>query len=69
MPWRRLGLREVETPTFSDIRLKDGGQVVRFLPPGRFLVLIFVRGLVDPRPILLLEGFGKLKKDSPHKGI
>jgi hypothetical protein len=49
-PWRPLGLREVEAPTFSDIRLIDGGKVVSptrrplFLPPGRFLVLISVRG-------------------------
>jgi hypothetical protein len=27
-PWRSLGLREVEAPTFSDIRLIDGGKVV-----------------------------------------
>jgi hypothetical protein len=27
-PWRSLGLREVEAPTFSDIRLTDGGRVV-----------------------------------------
>jgi hypothetical protein len=26
-PWRPLGLREVEAPTFSDIRLTDGGKV------------------------------------------
>jgi hypothetical protein len=26
-PWRPLGLREVEAPTFSDIRLIDGGKV------------------------------------------
>jgi hypothetical protein len=26
--WRPLGLREVESPTFSDIRLIDGGKVV-----------------------------------------
>jgi hypothetical protein len=25
-PWRLLGLREVEAPTFSDIRLIDGGK-------------------------------------------
>jgi hypothetical protein len=25
--WRLLGLREVEAPTFSDIRLIDGGKV------------------------------------------
>jgi hypothetical protein len=27
-PWRPLGLRDVEGPTFSDIRLTDGGKVV-----------------------------------------
>jgi hypothetical protein len=27
-PWRTSGLREVEAPTFSDIRLTDGGEVV-----------------------------------------
>jgi hypothetical protein len=32
-PWRPLGLPEVETPTFSDIRLTDGGMV--FSPTRR----------------------------------
>jgi hypothetical protein len=32
-PWRPLELREVEAPTFSDIRLIDGGKVVS--PTGR----------------------------------
>jgi hypothetical protein len=27
-PWRLLGLREVEAPTFTDIRLTDGGKIV-----------------------------------------
>jgi hypothetical protein len=27
-PWRPLGLREVEAPAFSNIRLIDGGKVV-----------------------------------------
>jgi hypothetical protein len=27
-PWRPLGLREVEAPTFTDIRLTDGGKIV-----------------------------------------
>jgi hypothetical protein len=47
--WRPLGLREVEAPTFSDIRFIDGGKVVSptrrpLLPPERFLVLISVGG-------------------------
>jgi hypothetical protein len=38
-PWRPLGLREVEAPTLSEIRLTDGGKVValragRSLSPG-----------------------------------
>jgi hypothetical protein len=37
-----LTVGEVEAPTFSDIRFIDGVKVVSH--PGRFLVLIFVRG-------------------------
>jgi hypothetical protein len=34
------------------------------LPPGRFLILISVRGWVDPRIIVRLEGLRKLKKSN-----
>jgi hypothetical protein len=44
----REGLEGCETsrvPHYSDNRLTDGGDVVsRPLPPGRFLVLISIRG-------------------------
>jgi hypothetical protein len=40
-PWRLLGLREFEAPTFSDIRLRDGGKIVS---PAR-------RPLLTPRKI------------------
>jgi hypothetical protein len=47
-------------------RLTDGGDIVslmrrRLLPPGRFPVLISVRGWVDPKSIVWLEGLVKLK--------
>jgi hypothetical protein len=54
-------LSDVEVPTFSlDNGLTDGGEVVSptrrsLFTPSKFLVLISVRGLVDPRVIVRLE--------------
>jgi hypothetical protein len=39
------------------------------LPPERFLVLIYVRGRVEPRAIVGLEGLGKLKNPMISSGI
>jgi hypothetical protein len=36
-------------------------------PPGRFLVLISVRGWLDPRAIMRLEGLGQLKKSTSSR--
>jgi hypothetical protein len=40
----------------------------RPLPPGRFLILISVRGRVDLRAIVLLEGLGKLENPMTSSG-
>jgi hypothetical protein len=41
----------------------------RRLPPGRFLALISVRGCVDPRTIMRLEGLGQLKNPVTSSGV
>jgi hypothetical protein len=61
----------VRLPHFQDSRQ------VRFsaihtthpLPPGRFVVLTSVRGSVDPRTIVRLEGLGGLKNPVTSTGI
>jgi hypothetical protein len=54
MPWRTLGLREFEAPTFSDIRLIDGGRVVSptrrpLLTPGKIPVTHLCSRLSRPQ--------------------
>jgi hypothetical protein len=41
----------------------------RRLPPGRLLVLISVRSLVDPRAIVRLEGLDQLRIPMTSSGI
>jgi hypothetical protein len=67
-PWRPIGLWDVEAPIFcrqSAHRWRWGCQSyapAAIYAPGRFLVLISVRGWIDPRITMGLKGLGKLKK-------
>jgi hypothetical protein len=70
-PW---GCEKSRLPYSLANRLTDGGEVSLtrrppFTPHGRFLVLISVRGWVDPRAIVRLEGIGQFKNPVTSSGI
>jgi hypothetical protein len=63
-------------PQFVHNRLTDGGEVISLrsrpilpLPPRRFLVFFFVRGWVDYRAIVWLDGSNKLENQKFLSGI
>jgi hypothetical protein len=67
-PWSTIGLWDVEGPTLSNKRLTDGGKVVSitrrppFTPQEDSWYSFLLRGRVDSRAIVRLEGLGQLKK-------
>jgi hypothetical protein len=67
-------VRRLEAPTFVGSRLTHGAEVsltapAALYPSGRFLVLISIRGWVDPRAKVRLKGFGQLKRPVTSSGL
>jgi hypothetical protein len=71
-PWRPLGCERLRLPHFQIFGSQMAARLSvlragRPLHPGRFLILISVRGWVDPRTIVRLEGLGQLKKSTSSR--
>jgi hypothetical protein len=56
-------------PDSSQMAVRSAPRAGRPLPPGRFLVLISVRGCVNPRAIVRLEGLGQLINPMTSSGM
>jgi hypothetical protein len=65
-PWRPLRLREVEDPTFSHIRLTDGGKVVS---PTRRSLFAPGKGLSRHQDHSVAGRIRQIKKKTPHSGL
>jgi hypothetical protein len=70
-PWRFIRLWDIEAPKFSRVNSQMAARAStlctgRPLPPGRFLVLISIRGWIDSRAIAWLEELGQFKLQWPH---
>jgi hypothetical protein len=62
-------LSDFEVPTFSRQSAADGGDVSLTRRPPFTSLLISVRGRVDPRAIVRLQGLGKFKNPMALSGI
>jgi hypothetical protein len=67
--WRPIGLWDVKGLTFSrQLARLSALRAGHSLSPGGFLVLISVRGWLDARAIMWLEGLGQLKNPLTSSG-